>query len=114
LRVLVRNRWVAAALFVVIFSAPKILGSDHVVLEAIVWVTVYGIAAFAVVRFGLIVLGTATFMANTLLNVPYTLDFSNWYAAHCLLIVVTFVAVAVWGLYNALAGQKLWKDELLD
>ena len=114
LRVLVRNRWVAAALFVAIFSAPKILGSDHIVVETIVWVTIYAIAAFAVVRFGLIVLGTATFMANTLLNVPCTLDFSNWYAAHCLLIVVTFVAVAVWGLYNALAGQKLWKDELLD
>jgi hypothetical protein len=114
LRVLVRNRWIAAALFVVIFSAPKILGSDHVVLETIVWVTVYAIAAIAVVRFGLIVLGTATFMANTLLNVPCTLDFSNWYAAHCLLIVATFVGIGVWGFYNALAGQKLWKDELFD
>jgi hypothetical protein len=114
LRVLVRNRWVAAALFVVIFSAPKILGSDHMGLDAVVWMTVYAIAAIAVVRFGLIVLGTATFMANTLLNVPCTLDFSNWYAAHCLLIVATFVAVAGWGFYNALAGQKLWKDELFD
>ena len=114
LRVLVRNRWVAAALFVVIFTASKILGSDHIVVETIVWMAIYVIAAIAVVRFGLIVLGTAAFMANMLLNLPYTLDFSNWYAAHCLFIVLTFVAIGAWGFYNSLAGKPLWKDELFE
>jgi serine/threonine-protein kinase len=113
LRVLVRNRWIAAVLFVLIYGLPKILTSDHVVADMLVWVTIYVIAAVAVVRFGLIVLGIACFMTNLLLNVPYSLDFSNWYAAHCMFLVLIFVALGAWGFYLSLAGKPLWKDELL-
>ena len=114
LRVLVRNRWLAAILFVLIYALPRIVTSDHVVADTLVWVTIYVIAAIAVVRFGLIVLGIAVFMANLLLNVPYSLDFSNWYAAHCMSIVLLFVALAAWGFYLSLAGKALWRDELLE
>ncbi len=114
LRVLVRNRWVAAALFVALFTVPHILGSNYVVTDTIVWLTIYGIAAIGVVRFGLIVLGISSLMANVLLNLPYTLDFSNWYATQCVFIVLIFVAMAAWGVYTSLAGKTLWKDELLD
>jgi hypothetical protein len=113
LSVLVRNRWLAAVLFVLIYALPRIVTSDHVVTEALVWVPIYVIAAIAVVRFGLIVLGVADFTANLLLNLPYTLDFSNWYAAHCMFIVLLFVALGAWGFYLSLAGKPLWKDELL-
>ena len=40
------------------------------------WLIVYGIAAFALVRFGLITLAVAVFVANIMLNVPVTLDFA--------------------------------------
>jgi hypothetical protein len=114
LRVLVRNRWLAAVLFVLIYALPRIVSSDHVVADALVWVTIYVIAAIAVVRFGLIVLGIGCFMTNLLLNVPFTLDFSNWYAVHCMFIVLIFVAFGAWGCYLSLAGKPLWKDELLE
>jgi hypothetical protein len=114
LRVLVRNSWLAAALFVAIFTIPKVLGSDHLVVDTLVWVTIYGIAAVAVVRFGLIVLGIASLMANVLLNLPYTLDFSYWYAAQCLFISLIFVAIGAQGVYTSLAGKPLWKDELFE
>jgi hypothetical protein len=114
LSVLVRNRWLAAVLFVLIYSLPKIVASDHVLTETLIWVPIEAIAAIAVVRFGLIALGVACFMANLLLNVPYTLDFSNWYAAHCMFIVLLFVALGTWGFYLSLAGKPLWKDELLE
>jgi serine/threonine-protein kinase len=68
LRVVVRNRWLAAALFVIIFTTPKIIGSEHPLIDGPVWMIIYGIAAFAVVRFGLIVLAMAGFTANVLLN----------------------------------------------
>ncbi len=67
LRVLVRNRWVAAALFVVLFSLPKILASTHPLVDAPVWIIIYIVTAFAVVHFGLIALAIATFTANVLL-----------------------------------------------
>jgi serine/threonine-protein kinase len=114
LRVLVKNRWVAGAIFVLLFTVPKVLGADHPLIETPIWFIIYGIAAFAIVRFGLIVLAMAVLTVDVLLNVPITLDFSNWYAARSLCVVVGFVIVAAWGFYTSLAGQRLWKDDLFE
>jgi hypothetical protein len=114
LRMLVRNAWLAAALFVALFTIPRILGSGHLIVDTLVWGTIYAIAAVGLVRFGLIVLGVSSLMANVLLNLPYTLDFSNWYAAQTLFIVLIFVAIGAWGVYTSLAGKSLWKEELFD
>jgi hypothetical protein len=111
LRVLLRNKWLAAAGFVAIFSTLNSLQGHHPGIIAPVWVVVFAIAAFAVTRFGLITLAVAIFTANVLLNVPYTLDFSRWYATNALFVVLSFVAIAAWGFYLSLGGQKLWKEE---
>ena len=114
LRVLVRNTWLAAALFVALFTIPRVLASDHLVVDILVWGTIYAIAALAVVRFGLVVLGISTLMANVLLNLPYTLNFSYWYAAQCVFIALIFVAIGACGVYTSLAGKPLWKDQAFD
>ncbi len=114
LRVLVRNRWLAAVLFVVINTAPKLLASDYPAIETPIWLIIYAIAAVAVVRFGLIVLATATFMTNVLLNLPCTLNFSDWYITSSIWVLLSFVALVAWGFYTSLGGKKLWKDELFE
>jgi len=114
LRVLVRNRWLAAAIFVLLFTLTKVLGSGHLLIETPAWIIIYGVAAFAVVRFGLVALAVAVLTVDVLLNVPITMDFSNWYAARALCVLLSFVAIAAWGFYTSLAGQRLWKDEFLD
>ena len=114
LRVLVRIPWLAGVLFIALFLAPKLLSSSHPMIEAPIWLIIYVIAAVAVVRFGLVVLATATFTANTLLNVPSTLDFSNWYALNSVLVLLGFVAIAAWGFYTSMAGQRLLKDDLFE
>ena len=113
-RVVVRNRWVAAGLFVLLFAVPKILASNHRLVDTPVWILIYLIAAVAVVRFGLVVLAVATFTADLLLNLPWTLDFSDWYAPASVCIVLSIVALAGWGFSTALAGQRLFKEELFD
>lgn len=112
LRVVLGNKWLAAAGFVAIFATMNTLQNDHPELLAPVWLVVFSIAAYAVTRFGLITLALAIFTANVLLNVPYTLDFSNWYATNTLAVVLSFVAIAVWGFYCSLAGQSLFKEDL--
>lgn len=114
LRVLTRNAWVSAALFVALFATPRILASSHRLIDGPIWILIYLIAAFAIVRFGLIALAVATFTANVMLNVPYTLDTSYWYAPGVILTGLSFVALAVWGFYTSLAGQKLLKEELFE
>ena len=78
------------------------------------WIVIYAISAFAVVRFGLIVLASASFAANILLNVPYTLDFSAWYAPNIAGVILCFAGLAAWGCYTSLAGQKVLKGELFE
>jgi predicted Ser/Thr protein kinase len=112
LRVALRNQWLAAASFVVLFAILNTLGNGHPAILAPVWVVVFSIAAYAVTRFGLVTLTVAIFTVNVLLNVPYTLDFSNWFATDVLAIVLSFVGIAAWGFYTSLGGQKLFQEDL--
>ncbi len=114
LRVLVKNRWLAAGIFVLLLTVPRFLGSDHLLIDAPVLLIIYSIAAFAVVRFGLIVLVVGVFCADAFLNVLVTMDFSSWYAGRSLSVVIAFLLIAAWGFYTSLAGQRLFAEDLLD
>ena len=56
-------------------------------------------------------LAVGLFVTDVLLNVPLTLDFSACYASSSLLPLLRVAALAIWGFYNSLAGQKLWQDD---
>ena len=114
LRALLRNKWVAAVGFIGIFATMNTLYNSHPAILAPVWVVVFLIAAYAVNRFGLITLTIAIFTADLVLNLPYTLDFSNWYATGTLAVVLSFAAIATWGFRTSLAGQKLLREDLFD
>ena len=111
LRIVLRNKWLAAAGFVAIWTTLNTLQAHHPEIMAPVWLVVFSIAAFAVTRFGLITLAVGIFTANILLGVPYSLDFSVWYADSSLAVLLSFVVIAVWGFYHSLGGQPLWKLE---
>ena len=112
LRIVLRNKWLAAGAFVAIWTTMNTLQNTRPEILAPVWLVVFSIAAYAVSRFGLITLAVAIFTANVLLNVPFTFDFSNWYAADALAVVLSFVAIAAWGFYTSLGGQKLFHEDL--
>lgn len=113
LRILLKNRWLAAAVFVLLFAAPRVLQGTEWWIEAMVWGVIYGITAFSVVRFGFVVLFVAGFSANLLLNLPFALDAARWYASDTYLVVATLLAIAAWGLYTSLGHQTVLKDEWL-
>jgi hypothetical protein len=114
LRVLVRNRWLAAVLFVAVYAGPKVLASNHRLIDTPIWLIIYGISAFAVVRFGLVTLLAAVFVANLMLNLPYTLDTSRWYAGTTMGLVLSVALLAAWGYYSSLAGKKLLREDFFD
>ena len=110
LRVVLRNKWLAAAGFVAVWTAMNTLQGHHAEIMGPVWVAVFSIAAFAVTRFGLITFAAAVFTANVLLSLPFTLDFSLWYADSSLLVLLSFVAIAAWGFYHSLGGKPMWVE----
>ncbi len=114
LRIVFRNQWVAAAGFVAVWTVLKVLGSKHLGIDIPAQILVYGVAAFAIVRFGLVTLAVAVFVADGLGNIPLTSDFSRWYATTTLLVPAIILALTIWAFYAALGGQKLIKSDLLE
>ncbi len=112
LRVFLRKEWLAAVVFVAIWVTLKTLGSDYPLIEGSVYALLFGGASIMVFRFGFVALAVGIFATEMLLNVPLTLDFSAWYLSSVMLPLLSIVALAVWGFYHSLAGQKLWQGDL--
>lgn len=112
LRVVLRKEWLAGIAFIAIFATQDTLGgSDHLLLRAGLLLVVYTIIVIVVFRVGFITLATALFVTNLLGSVPLTLDTSAWYFVSALFPLLSVVALALWGFYTSLAGQKLWKAD---
>ena len=104
--------WIAAGFFVAIFVWKRSLDSTHLAIELPAFVVIYSILSMIVLRFGLVPLAVAAFTVEMFLNVPFTTDFSAWYAGSTAFALLIVVAIAGWGFYHSLGGQPLWKVEM--
>jgi serine/threonine-protein kinase len=113
-RVFLRNKWLAATALVAFWVVFKSVGADHLYVHIPFMILLYGTAAFAMVRFGLITLFCSFFVLDVVLNLPMTSDFSAWFIGGVIFSYASIAAIAIWAFYTALAGQKLWKEELFE
>jgi hypothetical protein len=113
-RVIFRKPWLAALVFVAFWTVLKSYGEHHLFLMVPALVAIYGIAAFVVLRFGFIALAVGAFTADLLSVLPSTTDFSRWYIGAPIFVFSLITALALWGCYTALAGQKLVKEHLFE
>ena len=111
-RVLLRNQWLAAIGFILLFAVPKFVRSDYIYIDAPAQLLIYGIAAVMVVRFGLITLAVGIFIADILLNVPVTLSTSAWYFPSTAFVLFGIAALATWAFHASVKGRQLWKQDL--
>jgi serine/threonine-protein kinase len=111
LKIGLRRDWLAAIVFVAIFTGLKTSGSTYPAIELPAQILVYAIAVLIVVRFGLIPLACAIFTVDLLVNVPFTADFSAWYASSAIFVLLSVVALAAWGFYHSLGGTPLWNPD---
>ncbi|MDQ2946939.1 MAG: hypothetical protein M3Y27_13520, partial [Acidobacteriota bacterium] len=112
LRVLLRNQWLAAIAFVLLFAVPKFIASDYLYIDAPAQLLIYGIASFMLVRFGLVTLAVGIFVADLLLNVPVTVNASAWYFPSEAFVLLGLAVLAAWAFQASIAGRQLWKHDL--
>jgi serine/threonine-protein kinase len=112
-RVLFRKSWLAAIVFVLMFTAVKSISSDYPALEWPLQALLYTALAAGALRFGLVTLVVTLFTADVSLNIPVTLNPSAWYFTNATLALATIGALAIWGFYTALAGEVPWKREMV-
>lgn len=112
LKTILRKDWLAAIGFIGIFVGLRALQSTHLAIELPLFAIVYAVAALLVLRFGLVPLAVAAFTIDMVANVPFTTDFSQWYAGTSVLALAGLLAILGWGFYHSLGGQPLWKVDM--
>jgi hypothetical protein len=110
-RVLLRKSWLAAAAFVLLWAALKSVSSDYPAVEWPMQIVLYSALAAGALRYGLVTLVVALFMADMALNIPVTLKPTAWYFTDSALALATIVALAIWAFHTALAGEAPWKAD---
>jgi hypothetical protein len=113
-RIIFRNPWLAALAFVTFWTFLKAYGEHHLYLMVPAFIAIYGIAAFVVLRFGFIALAVGIFSVDVMASAPVTTDISSWYIGGAICVPLLMAALAIWGCYTALAGQKLVGENLFE
>jgi hypothetical protein len=103
-----RADWIAAVLFVAVFVGMRSLQSTHLAVDIPTIFLIYGVLVLIVLRFGLVPLAVGAFTVDMFGNVPFTADFSAWYATTAVLALLIVVALAGWGFYHSLGGEVVW------
>jgi serine/threonine protein kinase len=113
LRLFVRKDWVAA-IVIVFLGAITNTGGDYFWLtflaSAVIWLSIYLVLR----RFGLLALVVGLVVQNMLVTFPMTTHLSRWYAAGAIAGMITIIAMALFAVHSALAGQPLFTTKVLD
>ena len=114
IRAVLRNQWVTGLAFAAIFAIEDLLASKRPFADGVEDFAAFAIIAFVAWRFGLLAVGVLVFTSNIVESIQPTLHAGAWYLSGDLFILACVLAMALWGCYTSLAGQKLWKTNLLE
>ena len=112
LRVLLRNQWVAAAAFALIFAVANLSSANHPILNGVVSFLVLGGFAFVVLRWGILAMAVAILVSNIIGSAPITAHSSAWYMGSAVFMLAWPLALTAWAFHTAIAGRRLWKTDL--
>jgi len=112
LKWLLRKEWIAGIAFVAIFAVPRGMSGPYMSVELPAQILVYTIALLIVLRFGLVPLACAIFTIDMVIGIPFSSDLSAWYMTTSILALLSVVALAGWGFYHSLGGERVWRVEM--
>jgi serine/threonine-protein kinase len=95
----------------VFFSGAEDVGLPVALIQGMTYSAAF---AWVVVRFGLLAALAGSFMRFVLMFLPWTLDFSAWYAARALPGALVVGGLLLLGFFKALGGQSLFRDPLAE
>ncbi len=107
LRLVLRKRWLAVLITLLMVSVPWIF-REHPVLNVAYSLAYYGIALLLLIRFGLLALMVALCTFSILFAFPLTVNLSACYAGPTISLLTVILAVAIFGFYTSTAGKSLF------
>jgi serine/threonine-protein kinase len=111
-RLLLRNQWLAAAAWVLIFGGINSLNSSDLIFSLPLNFLFYALSAFFVLRWGLLAMITGNVVALVLTNTPVAWHPSAWYFGNIVVLSAVPIVLAAWGFRASFGGRNLWKHDL--
>lgn len=109
-----RKRWAAAVIMWVIVSTVEILFFASSWISAPFNMVIATLLVVGVFRFGLLTAIIAQFVFFLSFPFPLTTDLSIWYANRSLFALFVLIALASYGAYVSLGGQRILHTSLLE
>ncbi|MHC4767817.1 MAG: serine/threonine-protein kinase [Planctomycetota bacterium] len=113
LRILLRRPWLANGAFSLILFVLFTGGFTSDYMDWIIGAVLTAVILITMIRFGLLSFVVMALVVPLFASFPTTLDFSIWYAGVGLIGPLVALALAGYGFWIALAGQPIFRDELL-
>lgn len=115
LRALLKKQWLAAVVFVLLWSAFQARQTDaNLLLVAATYPLLFTVVVIVMLRLGLLAIMVMLFAAFLVLNNFATTDFAAWYGQSSWIVLAIIAAMAIWGFRTALGGRPLfagWNPE---
>jgi serine/threonine-protein kinase len=113
---LLRRKWLGNAAVWLMLFAFTVSGdiADGTPLSGMFWAV--GMPTFLVLtaaRFGVLAMMSGLVFYHIIVFYPITTDLSAWYAGDFILCAVSLAALAIYGFYTSLAGQKIFEGKIL-
>jgi len=112
-RLVLRNTWAAAAVYVALFGGLSLTG-PHPLPATVLAVVVLSSSLWVMIRFGILPFTLVILLQVVGSQAPLTSDLSAWYASKGLIVVALILALAVWSFRNALGGRRVLQGDFLE
>jgi hypothetical protein len=91
---------------VLLANAVTIVGDPHPLTQIAFEVPAAAVAVWLLIRWGILPMMVASFIAELTIYTPLTTDFAAWYSGPMLIVLTTVLALAIWSFAVALAGAR--------
>ena len=113
-KVLLRRDWMAMAVVVSLANILTIVESPHWLIQIAFEVPAAAVAVWLLIRWGVLPMAVASFVAEFTIYTPLTTNLGAWYAGPTLFVLAVVLALVSWSFFAALAGRPVLGDELLE
>ena len=108
LRLVLRRDWLAGGALIVIVTLASMVGKDLPLFAAAVNIAALLVFVRLLLRFGLVAVAVANFIAQTFATgFPTSMEFSRWYGGGTVVVLLVYSAVAVWGYRLSQGGHRV-------
>jgi hypothetical protein len=114
LRALLKRQWLAALVFVALYTMSTLLKATHPAISGTFTAMQGALAIYTLIRFGVLPMVVGIFVSSLLPEFPVTADFSSWYAGSNIFALAAVLTLAAWSFHAALAGRRLLREGFLD